>query len=187
MQVLGLGLELGGGAPFGGQALEGGVAELVERPALLVRVAVGGGLLEKVPGARVGQPAASGLRAGFRLGSGPGPAQLVNDPCTPHAGWRVPSRSSRGSPDGVTPMAAQPFATVVIKNYPGDEGSRLDRPDTFRVNISPGKEAFIRWTGHPPRESAATEVDPGATDTVTTHPVYGSVGWLAVVSPGPAH
>ena len=114
-----------------------------------------------------------------------GPAQLVNDPCIPHVGWRVPSRSSRGSPDGVTPTAAQPFATVVIKNYPGDEGSRLDRPDTFRVNISAGKEAFIRWTGHAPRESAATEVDPGATDTVITHPVYGSVGWLAVVNPGP--
>ncbi|MFH8570230.1 DUF6194 family protein [Streptomyces sp. NPDC017993] len=88
------------------------------------------------------------------------------------------------SPDGVTPTAAQPFATIVTKNYPGDERSRLERPDTFRVNIAAGKEAFINWTGHAPRESAPDD-DPAVTDAVTAHPVYGSVGWLAVVNPGP--
>ncbi|WP_405774588.1 DUF6194 family protein [Streptomyces sp. NBC_01538] len=80
--------------------------------------------------------------------------------------------------------AAQPFVTVVTKNYPGDEASRLDQPDIFRVNIAAGKEAFIRWTGHAPREPASTDVDPSTTDTVIAHPVYGSVGWLAVVNPG---
>ncbi|MFJ9821552.1 DUF6194 family protein [Streptomyces sp. NPDC101151] len=89
------------------------------------------------------------------------------------------------APDGVTPTTTQPFATVVIKNYPGDEASLLDRPDTFRVNISAGKETFIRWTGHAPREPATTEFDPSATDTVIPHPVYGTGGWLAVVNPGP--
>lgn len=54
------------------------------------------------------------------------------------------------SPDGVVPKATQPFATIVTKNYPGDESSRLDRPDTFRVNIAAGKEAFTYWTGHTP-------------------------------------
>lgn len=88
------------------------------------------------------------------------------------------------SPGGVTPTTTQPFATVVTKNYPGDEASHLDRPDTFRVNISAGKEAFIRWTGHEPRESVTTEADPSAADTVIAHPVYGVVGWLAVVNPG---
>ncbi|TDD79279.1 DUF6194 family protein [Actinomadura rubrisoli] len=87
------------------------------------------------------------------------------------------------APDGVTPATTQPFATIVTKNYPGDDASRLDRPDTFRVNISAGKEAFIRWTGHAPREPATT--DPSAPDTVIAHPVYGTVGWLAVVNPGP--
>lgn len=80
------------------------------------------------------------------------------------------------SPDGVTPATAQPFATIVTKNYPGDEASRLDRPDTFRVNIFAGKAAFIRWTGHAPREPAIAEVDPSAADTVIAHPVYGTVG-----------
>ncbi|MFE2473433.1 DUF6194 family protein [Streptomyces mirabilis] len=88
------------------------------------------------------------------------------------------------APDGAIPTTAQPFATVVTKNYPGDEASCLDRPDTFRVNIAAGKEAFIQWTGHAPREPASSEVDPSATDTVIAHPVYGAAGWLAVVNPG---
>ncbi|MEU4828823.1 DUF6194 family protein [Actinomadura citrea] len=89
------------------------------------------------------------------------------------------------SPDGVVPATTQPFATIVTKNYPGDEASRLDRPDAFRVNVSPGKETFIRWTGHEPREAATAKADPSAADTVIAHPVYGTIGWLAVVNPGP--
>ncbi|MEU1995882.1 DUF6194 family protein [Nocardia gamkensis] len=85
------------------------------------------------------------------------------------------------SPDGVVPKATQPFATIVTKNYPDDEQSRLDRPNTFRVNIAAGKEAFIRWTGHTPREPSPH--DPSVTDTVIPHPIYGSAGWLAVVNP----
>jgi len=89
------------------------------------------------------------------------------------------------APDGAVPIATQPFATVVTKNCPGDEASRLDRPDAYRVNVAAGKDAFFRWTGRAPREPATTEVDPSATDTVIAHPVYGTVGWLAVVNPGP--
>lgn len=88
------------------------------------------------------------------------------------------------SPDGVVPTRTQPFATIVTKDYPGDETSRLDRPGAFRVNISAGKEAFTRWAGHTPRESATVEVALGADDTVIAHPVYGTAGWLAVVKPG---
>ena len=53
VQVPGLGLELGGCAAAGGEVLEGGVPQLVERPAGLVWVEGGGGLLEQVLGARV--------------------------------------------------------------------------------------------------------------------------------------
>ncbi|WP_411141421.1 DUF6194 family protein [Streptomyces sp. x-80] len=87
------------------------------------------------------------------------------------------------APEGVMPKATQPFATIVTKNQPGDERSRLDRPDTFRVNMAAGKESFIDWTGHAPREPAIDD-DPSVTDAVIAHPVYGSVGWLAVVNPG---
>ncbi|WP_280186306.1 DUF6194 family protein [Nocardia gipuzkoensis] len=86
------------------------------------------------------------------------------------------------SPDGVVPTTTQPFATIVTKNYPGDEESHLDRPETFRVNINAGKEAFIQWTGHTPREPS-TDHDPSATDTVIPHPVYKSAGWLAITNP----
>jgi hypothetical protein len=89
------------------------------------------------------------------------------------------------APDGVVPQHIQPFATIVTKNYPGDEGSRLDRPDTFRVNVHAGRQAFARWTGHEPREPAEDDVDPSEQDTVLAHPVYGRMAWLAVVNPGP--
>ncbi|WP_067821943.1 DUF6194 family protein [Actinomadura kijaniata] len=89
------------------------------------------------------------------------------------------------SPDGVVPTTTQPFATIVTKDYPDDTASRLDRPGAFRVNIAAGREEFVRWTGHEPRDPAAAAADPGAADTVIAHPVYGGLGWLAVVNPGP--
>ncbi|NUS74013.1 MAG: hypothetical protein HOQ05_11470 [Corynebacteriales bacterium] len=88
------------------------------------------------------------------------------------------------SPNGTIPTRTQPFATIVTKNYPDDELSRLDRSNTFRVNISAGKDAFVRLTGHPPRESANQGYDPSTLDMVFPHPVYGTAGWLAVVNPG---
>jgi hypothetical protein len=88
------------------------------------------------------------------------------------------------APDGVVPTT-QPFATIVTKDYPDDEGSRLNRPGSFRLNIFAGKEAFVRWTGRQPREPSTRDVDPSVADTVIPHPVYGSVGWLSVVNPGP--
>ncbi|MFC4907357.1 DUF6194 family protein [Actinomadura gamaensis] len=88
------------------------------------------------------------------------------------------------SPDGVVPTTTQPFATVVTKNYPGDESSRLDRPGAFRVNIAVGRDEFVRRTGHDPREPAPEGTDLGASDTLIAHPVYASQGWLAVVNPG---
>lgn len=81
------------------------------------------------------------------------------------------------SPDGVVPTKIQPFATVVTKDYPGDETSGLNRPDAYRVNIAAGKDEFIRWTGHGVEDASTT-------DTVLAHPVYGSAAWLAVVNPG---
>ncbi|MFJ3203095.1 DUF6194 family protein [Streptomyces sp. NPDC086989] len=92
------------------------------------------------------------------------------------------------APDGAVPAATQPFATIVTKDCPGDTGSRLDRPDAFRVNVAAGRREFVRRTGRAPQVAAGdgdpTAGDPVADDTVTAHPVYGSLGWLAVVNPG---
>ncbi|WP_107658357.1 DUF6194 family protein [Nocardia suismassiliense] len=88
------------------------------------------------------------------------------------------------SPDGVVPTNTQPFATIITKDYPDDQNSRLHRPDTFRVNIAAGKDAFIGHTGYQPREADTKDVDHSATDTVIPHPSYGTAAWLAVVNPG---
>ncbi|MFD0853275.1 DUF6194 family protein, partial [Actinomadura adrarensis] len=76
------------------------------------------------------------------------------------------------SPDGTVPAATQPFATIVTKDYPDDDGCRLDRPGAFRVNVAAGKDAYIRWTGHAPREAVPAD-GPVQDDTVIAHPAYG--------------
>ncbi|HEX8509374.1 MAG TPA: DUF6194 family protein [Propionibacteriaceae bacterium] len=93
------------------------------------------------------------------------------------------------APDGAIGAATQPFATIVTKNYPGDETSRLERPGVFRVNVAAGKESFTAHTGRNPRdtdgEPRVSVPDPDALDAVIAHPVYGSLRWLAVLNPGP--
>jgi hypothetical protein len=90
------------------------------------------------------------------------------------------------APDGEVPATGQPFATIVTKDYPGDDRSDLNRPGAFRVNISAGQAAFVRWTGHDPRDTGAAAADPSRADTLFAHPVYGGAAWLAVVNPGAA-
>lgn len=80
------------------------------------------------------------------------------------------------APDGVVP-AGQPFATIVTKDYPGDETSDLNRPGRFRVNIAVSKTTFTE---------TAAPTDASLDDTVVIHPVYGAANWLAVVDPGAA-
>ena len=92
------------------------------------------------------------------------------------------------APDGVVP-AAQPFATIVTKDYPDDHDSRLDRPGAFRVNVAAGSARFRELTGHDPGDAALGESGSGLVvratpDVVFAHPVYGSLGWLCVVNPG---
>lgn len=80
------------------------------------------------------------------------------------------------APDGVVP-AGQPFATIVTKDYPGDETSGLNRPGSFRVNIAASKTTF---------DEAAAPTDASIEDTVVAHPLYAAANWLAVVNPGDA-
>ncbi|MFC8383096.1 DUF6194 family protein [Nocardia sp. NPDC057272] len=80
------------------------------------------------------------------------------------------------APDGVVP-AGQPFATIVTKDYPGDETSDLNRPGSFRVNIAVSKTTFA---------AAAAPTDASIEDTVVAHPLYAAANWLAVVNPSTA-
>jgi hypothetical protein len=76
------------------------------------------------------------------------------------------------APDGEIPTNTQPFATIVTKDYPDDTTSRLV-DGRWRVNIHVGRNAVL----------AAPE-DPAEADVVLRHPVYGDLGWVAVISPG---
>ena len=90
------------------------------------------------------------------------------------------------APDGAEPAGGQPFATLVTKDYPDDEGSRLDRPGVFRVSIAAGRGATSAWSDDGGRDDEdKPDQDPGELDRLRVHPVYGSLGWVAVLNPGP--
>lgn len=74
------------------------------------------------------------------------------------------------APDGVVPNG-QPFATVVTKDYPGEPAAGLGE-GVFRVNVDAGR-----------RDQGEVD-DPSVRDRVLPHPVYGQLGWVAVVQPG---
>lgn len=86
------------------------------------------------------------------------------------------------APDGEIPHG-QPYGTVVTKDYPDDEASHLGGPDgRWRVNVHVGRERFRALVGSDPRDGEAGEV--AEADVVVPHPVYGALGWVAVVNPG---
>src|SRR4029453_13547730 len=66
---------------------------------------------------------------------------------------------------------------------PDDTASHLDDPDRGRVSGHGDRETFRRLTGEEPR-SLTRPRDHGATDVFNPHPVYGALGWVAVVNPG---
>jgi hypothetical protein len=75
------------------------------------------------------------------------------------------------------PGQRMPFATIVKRDYQGDESSRLDRDGVFRLNLGIGREAL--------RGSFAdgAEHDPAALDRLFPHPVYAGHGWVSVLNP----
>lgn len=87
------------------------------------------------------------------------------------------------APDGQLPQHVQPYGTIVVKNYPDDTACDLDAPGRWRVNIHVDRATFREFTDEEPR-SLTRPRDYTAADTVLPHPVYGALGWLAVVNPG---
>jgi hypothetical protein len=81
------------------------------------------------------------------------------------------------APDGEVPLNTQPFATIVTKDYPDDEASRLDGVGRWRVNIHVGQAKVAALT-----EDASTDL--AEADVIRVHPVYGAYGWVCVVNPG---
>jgi hypothetical protein len=82
-----------------------------------------------------------------------------------------------------------PFATIVIKDYPGfDTASQLDRPGAYRVNVAVGRKRYQELLGHPPEAHAEhhADYDYATPDRLIPHPVYAAQSWVSVVNPGPA-
>ncbi|MEU3503589.1 DUF6194 family protein [Streptomyces hundungensis] len=86
------------------------------------------------------------------------------------------------APAGRIPKNAQPYGTIVTKNYPDDAASDLDSPGRWRVNVNVDRATFQELTGEEPRGISRPR-DYAATDTVMPHPVYGALGWISVVNP----
>lgn len=85
------------------------------------------------------------------------------------------------APDGKIPDRVQPYATIVTKDYPGDTLSNLDPAGRWRVNIHVGKARFTELTGEARRRAAPRNFSEA--DVILPHPVYGALGWIAVVNP----
>lgn len=86
------------------------------------------------------------------------------------------------APDGRVPERTQPYATIVTKDYPDDTASALDAPDRWRVNIHVDRATFRELTGEDARGLARPR-NFAAADVVNPHPVYGTLGWICVVTP----
>ncbi|MBT2518077.1 hypothetical protein J7E29_11575 [Streptomyces sp. ISL-90] len=78
------------------------------------------------------------------------------------------------APDGVMPERTQPYGTIITKNYPDDEQSRLEQPGRFRVNVQVERGQAQRLIEGD---------DPAEPDSFVSHPLYGAAGWLSVVNP----
>jgi hypothetical protein len=79
------------------------------------------------------------------------------------------------APDGVMPERIQPYGTIITKDYPDDERSKLDLPGRFRVNVHVGRGRAQR---------TIEGDDPAEEDAFVMHPLYGAAGWVSVVNPG---
>ena len=84
------------------------------------------------------------------------------------------------STDGSVPQNRQPFATIVTKDYPDDAQSQLDPDGRWRLNVDVGRASLRELVGE-----VNGARDYSETDVILPHPVYGPLGWIAVVNPGP--
>lgn len=80
------------------------------------------------------------------------------------------------------------FATIKSKDGDNDKGSNLDREGVFRLSMGlPPKEYEAIFGSRPPRPVKGGIVksyyDFTALDTLTPHPIYGWMGWIAILNP----
>ncbi|WP_430448721.1 DUF6194 family protein [Rhodophyticola sp.] len=80
------------------------------------------------------------------------------------------------------------FATIKEKNGDNDKASGLDRDGVWRLNMGVSKGAYFELFGPPPPRPGKGGIVDGdwdftALDTLTPHPIYGWMSWVAVLNP----
>jgi hypothetical protein len=80
------------------------------------------------------------------------------------------------------------FATIKLADGENDRASDFAGPGVWRLNIGTQRSTFIAMFGQPPARPAkgkciAGEWDFTRLDTLMPHPVYGWMGWMAILSP----
>lgn len=125
------------------------------------------------------------------MGKDPTPDSIITHLLDRFEGTRVVEawgeRSIFYNPDLVLPRGVY-FATVKEKDGENDKVSHLDRHGVFRFNVGTTKPLFLERFGPPPPRPGKGGVvncpwDFTATDTLTPHPVYGWMSWVAVLNP----
>ena len=93
------------------------------------------------------------------------------------------------NPGGRLPSGAY-FATITTADGPNDSASRLGS-GRWRLNLGLPKPLFLARFGQPPGRprkggTIAGDWDFAAMDRLMPHPVYGWMGWVAIVNPSAA-
>lgn len=83
------------------------------------------------------------------------------------------------------------FATIKDRDGAGDKGSHLDRAGVWRLNLGVSVDTFVDLFGARPTRPAKGQVISGPWDfkelgILTPHPVYGWMGWVAILNPDEA-
>lgn len=96
-------------------------------------------------------------------------------------------RSFFYNPDGSLPKGVY-FATIKESDGPRDKASRLDREGVYRLSTGIGKKHYQTLFGPVPPRPAKGEIIGGhhdftVLDTLTPHPIYAWIGWIAINSP----
>ena len=81
------------------------------------------------------------------------------------------------------------FATIKEKDGAHDKASHMNRDGVWRLNIGVRKATFLSLFNHLPARPPKGGVIDGPwafaeLDQITPHPVYGWMGWLAILNPG---
>lgn len=80
------------------------------------------------------------------------------------------------------------FATIKDVDSENDKASNLSREGVWRLNMGICKQTYRNLFGPPPPRPAKGHVIDGpwdltALDTLTPHPIYGWMNWVAILNP----